>query len=131
MAPLRRDERGQSLSALVAVVLVALFLVTGLVVDGGRQVAAARSAESGAAQAARAASDQSATTRASGTGLDVGAVRAAGQRVLAERRLTGEVSVVGGQVRVTARSSSPTLFLSLVGIATVSGAGEATAVLET
>ncbi len=131
MAAARRDERGQSLSALVAVVLLALFLITGLVVDGGRQVAAASSAESGAAHAARAASDQSATTRASGAGLDIGAVRAAGQRVLSERRLTGEVSVVGGQVRVTARASSPTLFLSVLGIATVSGTGEATAVLET
>ena len=35
MPPHQRDQRGQSLSALIAVVLVAFFLMTGLVVDGG------------------------------------------------------------------------------------------------
>lgn len=126
-----RDERGQSLSALVAVVLIALFLVTGLVVDGGRQVAAARAAEAGAAQAARAASDHGATARASGVAPDLVAIRAAGQHVLQQRMLSGSVTVAGGEVRVTARATSPTVFLAVLGITTVSGTGEATAVLLT
>lgn len=130
MAP-RRDERGQSLSALVAVVLVALFLITGLVVDGGRQVAAARAAEAGAAQAARAASDHHAVSRASGTPPHFGETRAVALRALAERQLTGDVELVAGEVRVHARAASPTVFLSVIGINTVSGAGEATAALHT
>ncbi len=131
MAARHRDERGQSLSALVAVVLVALFLVTGLVVDGGRQVAAAREAEAGAAQAARAAADQSAVARAAGRPFHPGEVRAAAQQVLGDRALTGDVQLVSGEVRVTTVATSPTVFLSAIGIATVSGRGEATAALRT
>lgn len=127
----RRDERGQSLSALVAVVLVALFLITGLVVDGGRQVAATRSAEAGAAQAARAASDHHAVSRASGTPPHLGETRAVALRALAERQLTGDVELVAGEVRVRAKASSPTVFLSVIGIGTVHGTGEATAALYT
>lgn len=129
MASTRPDERGQSLSALVAVVLLALFLVTGLVVDGGRQVAAAREAEAGAAQAARAAADESAVARAAGAPFDLGAVRAAGQRVLAERGLAGDVRIEGGQISVRAETRSPTVFLSVLGIGSVGGSGEATASL--
>ena len=39
-----RDQRGQALSVFVAVAVVALLLVCGLVVDGGRQAASARRA---------------------------------------------------------------------------------------
>lgn len=130
MPPHQRDQRGQSLSALIAVVLVAFFLMTGLVVDGGRQVACAREAEAGAAQAARAAVDAGAVARAAGRPLDVGAVQAAGQQSLSERGLQGRVQIDGGDVRVSATGRVPTVFLSAIGIAHVSGSGSASAALR-
>ena len=126
-----RDERGQSLSAMIAVVLLALFLMTGLVVDGGRQASCAREAEAGAAQAARAAGDAGAAARAAGLSFDVSVVQAAGRRSLAEGGLGGDVRVEAGAVRVTASASMPTVFLSVIGITRVSGRGEATATLRT
>ena len=127
---LHPDQRGQALSAFVAVVLTALFGVAGLVVDGGAKSAGRAEAESVAAHAARAAVDASARARATGTPLDVGAVRAAGAQVISDRGLVGEVTIVDGVVRVTTTSTSRTVFLSLVGITTLTSTGEATAVLE-
>lgn len=130
--PLRRprDQRGQALSAFVAVVLSALFGVAGLVVDGGAKSAATAEAKAVAAHAARAAVDASARARATGTPLDVGAVTAAGAQVLTDRGVTGQVTITDGVVRVTTSTTTRTIFLSLVGITTLSASGEATAVLE-
>lgn len=125
-----RDERGQALSAFVVVVLSALFLVAGLVVDGGSKSAAKAEAESVAAHAARAAVDASARSRATGTTLDVGAVTAAGRQVLADRGVTGTVSIEAGVVRVTTEVTTRTVFLSLVGVSSMRSTGDATAVLE-
>ena len=125
-----RDERGQALSSFVSVVLVALFCVTGLVVDGGARSAAEAEAESVAAHAARAAVDASARHRAAGRAVDAGAVRAAGQQVLADRRVRGEVVVSAGRVRVTTRTTTRTVFLSLIGVTELTATGDATASLE-
>lgn len=125
----RADERGASLSVLVVVVMMALFLVAGLVVDGGAKVSAVRRAESVAAHAARAGADAGAVGRAAGTGVDVGAVRAASAGVLAERGVAGDVVVEAGEVRVTTRVEERTVFLSAIGIDAVAGTGDATAVL--
>lgn len=131
MRPIRfRDERGQALSALVVGVVVTLLLVAGLVVDGGAKASAVRRAQAAAAQAARAAVDAGAASRSAGAALDVQAVRSAGQAVLAERGVTGEVDVAGGVVTVRSTDSERTTFLSLLGIAEVAGTGEATAALE-
>ena len=155
--PRRRDQRGQALSAFVAVVLSALFGVAGLVVDGGAKAGGRAEAEAGgsplsgaagpadeggaksaaraeaeavASHAARAAVDASAFARATGSTLDVGATTAAGQQVLADRGITGQVTITDGVVRVTTTTSARTVFLSLVGISELSASGEATAVLE-
>ena len=125
-----RDERGQAVSSFVAVVLVALFGVTGLVVDGGARSAARTEAESVAAQAARAAVDAGARSRAAGRTLHTAAVRAAGQEVLAVRGIVGSVVIEGGAVHVETSRTVPTVFLSLVGIRSLSASGDATAVLE-
>ena len=125
-----RDQRGQALSSFVAVVLVALFGVAGLVVDGGARSAAKAEAESVAAHAARAAVDAGVRHRAAGRPVDVGAVRAAGQQVLADRGIVGEVTVEAGRVTVATRTRTRTVFLSLIGVAELRASGDATAQLE-
>ncbi|MFT3874945.1 MAG: hypothetical protein QM708_00725 [Propioniciclava sp.] len=126
----RRDERGTALSAMIAVLVVSLFAVVGLVVDGGAQSAARARAASGAVEAARAAVDAGATARASGAAPNVLAMVGEGRRALAERGLDGEVSVEAGVVHVHARTSAKTVFLSLIGIGELAASGEAAAALE-
>lgn len=128
-----RDERGHSLSSFVAVTVVALLLVAGLVVDGGAQVHAARRAELAASAAARAAAAQTATNRLAGVALDAGAATAAAQRALAGHPgVTGEVTFTGqGVVRVRTRTSVETVFLSLIGVHSLSASGSAEARLTT
>ncbi|WP_232548002.1 hypothetical protein [Propioniciclava soli] len=128
----RRDaERGHAMSSFVSVVVVALILVAGLVVDGGAKANAARAAESGAAQAARAAVDAGATARAGGAGNGVEAARAAAEQELAERGLAGTVSIRDGRVRVETSTSAPTVFLSLIGVDVLAASGSAEAELRT
>lgn len=124
-------ERGQSMSTFFAVVVFALLVVSGLVVDGGAQAAASRSAELVAAAAARAASDETATRRLAGRQIDRGAAIAAAQRVIdANAGLSGSVSLSGnGTVLVTTRSTVETVFLSLIGINSLSVGGSAEAQL--
>lgn len=122
------DARGQSLSAFVSVVVLALLLVAGLVIDGGQQAAGRASAERAAQGAARAASDASATGRLAGR-PDTGAALAAGRAYLAAAGVPGEVRVVAGRVLVHTRTSAPTIFLSLVGIGAVLAQADAEAVL--
>ena len=119
------------MSSFIAVVVVALLLMGGLVVDGGAQAAAHRRTTQAAAEAARAAVDAGTTQQAAGVGLDVGAMQAAGQAVLARRSLSGVVVVSGGRVRVTTSTTTPTIFLSLIGIRTLTASGEADAELHT
>lgn len=126
-----RDERGTALSALVAVVFVALFAVTGLVVDGGAQAAARARAASGALDAARATVDAGAGAQASGRPPDLNAMLGRGRLVLTERGLGGEVIAEAGVVRVRATTSTRTVFLSLIGITELSATAEASADLVT
>ncbi len=122
-----RTERGQSLSTFLAVVVFALLVVAGLVVDGGAQLAATRQAELTAAAAARAATDETATRRLAGRAADAGAAVAAARQVLADHPgVTGAVTLAGdGTVRVATRATVETVFLSLIGIDSLSGKGSA------
>lgn len=121
-------ERGLSMSSFVAVVVLALLLVAGLVVDGGAQAVAARRAELVASGAARAAVDETAPARLAGRAPDVGAAIASAQRVLAASGdVTGDVRVVAGRVQVTTSSSTEPVFLSLIGIRRLVGHGSAEA----
>lgn len=126
-----RGERGHALSSFVAVVVMALVLVAGLVVDGGAKANAIRAAEGAAAHAARAAVDAGAVSRAGGAPLDAAAVRRAAQEVLGERGVTGSVSIRAGRVRVETHSSAPTVFLGLIGISSLEASGAAEADLRT
>lgn len=122
-------DRGQALTAFVAVVVSALLLVTGLVVDGGRQATATRSASAAAAAAARAATDAGARDRLSGgTGTLVAANAARSH--LDAAGLDGTVTtLVDGRVRVQTTRRVQTVFLSLIGIRDLPARGDATSEL--
>jgi len=123
-----REERGLSMSAFVAVVVLALLVVAGLVVDGGAQAVAARRAELVASAAARAAADETAAARLAGREPDAGAAIATAQRVLAgSGDVTGEVRLVAGRVRVSTTTTVEPVFLSLIGIQRLVGRGAAEA----
>lgn len=126
-----RDQRGQSLSVLVAVVSVALLLVAGLVVDGGAQAALARRAESAAALAARAAVDATATRRVAGVPIRSDeAIAAARAALRGYPELASDIRVVDDHVAVETRGSVDTVFVSLIGINSLSASGSATADLR-
>lgn len=121
-----RSDRGQSVTAFVAVVMVALLAVAGLVVDGGRRAAATREAQVTAQAAARAGADAAVSARlagmdGSGPGL------AAARRHLQTAGVSGTASVVPGGIRVDTSTTVSTVFLGVVGISTLTARGSATA----
>ncbi|GAA1395835.1 pilus assembly protein TadE [Luteococcus peritonei] len=127
--PRRRDERGLSVSALGSVLVMALFLVAGLVIDGGARARAHRRAEVAAAVAVRQGSDASAADRLvgrDGTGAALGAARQA----LADEGVEGEASLSAGVITVTTRAESETTFLSLLGIDRLEATGSASGELR-
>ena len=124
----RRGERGASVTALFAPLMVVLLLAVGLVVDGGAQSSAKSRAEAVAAEAARAGATANASASVQG-GAPAPSARAAAQRVLDARGMQGTVTVSGGQISVSTRTSAPTTFLSLVGINRLEARGTATAQL--
>ncbi len=123
------DERGQSISLFVLMIMGALVLVAGLVIDGGQQVAAAGRAEAAAAGASRAAANAAATRQLGGAEPAGAAVLAAKAYLAGDPAVQGTVALDEGVVRVRTRSSAPTLFLSVVGMTTVTGTGSAEAVI--
>jgi Flp pilus assembly protein TadG len=111
------DQAGQ-VTALWAIVSLALLVLGGVVYDGGQILAARRSAHNLAGQAARAgaqAVDLDAVLRG-GVTLDPAAARAAAETFLADRGTTGVVEVTGSVVVVTVELRQPTPLLALVGI---------------
>lgn len=122
-------ERGASISALFCGVVMALLLVAGLVVDGGAQVQARRSAEAVAAQAARAGSDASAAGRLVGRDGTSEALAAASAVLAAHPEVQGQAVLDAGVLRVSTTASTPTTFLTLVGIDSLGARGSAAAEL--
>lgn len=121
-----KHESGQSLSAFTAVVVFALFLVVGLVVDGGAQLAAAGRAESVAGAAVRVALDAAAEGRVGGDSGAAAALRAAEAYLAGQDGVTGSVTMAGdGAVTVRTHVGVRTVFLSLVGITTLQAEGQA------
>jgi Flp pilus assembly protein TadG len=138
----RARHGGDEGAAAVLLLLLApaLFAAAGLVLDGGRQLAARQQAADLAEQAARAGADQldTSTLRATGTGtVAVAATQAAACRYVstAEPLATCTVSLIrsrtGEQVQVRVRTSSPTVLLGLIGINRLSTDGTATATAVT
>jgi len=127
-----REETGQ-VTPFVVLMTVALLLCAGLVVDGGRILAARRQATDIAAGAARAGAqavsiDELRSTNAQR--LDPGRARAAAGEYLAQVGRTGEVDVAGDTVTVRVRVATPMVILGIAGIGqkTVTGTGEARSV---
>lgn len=119
-----------SVTLMFVVMATALLLAIGLVVDGGAKIRAVQSANRAAAEAARAGAQQvdvAAVQTAGGAALTPHRARQAAEAALAASGATGSVTADRSEVRVRATVSSRTVFLGLVGINEVEGAGEATA----
>lgn len=121
------DERGQSVSVFVAVMTAALVITAGLVVDGGQKVAASSRAEGAAAGAARAAGNAAATQTLAGSNNTGSAVLAAKAFLNSQPGVTGTVSITAGVVTVRTKSTATTIFLSVIGIDSVTATGSAEA----
>jgi len=125
-------DRG-SITAYLLIMTVALVVLAGLVLDGGAALTAHGTAADTAQQAARAGADaldeQSlrATTPA-GLTTNPAAAREAAAAVLAAADVTGDITVTGTTVTVTARATKPTAILAIVGIDQVGGTATATAI---
>lgn len=121
-------ERG-TVTAFVTVATVAMLMATGLVLDGGRILAAHRDADDQASSAARAGAQavDIDALRVRSTRVDARAAVAAARAYLGRHGYSGTARVRGDrvEVRVTLRQATP--LLSLVGMrtVTVTGNGEA------
>jgi hypothetical protein len=123
----RRDERGQSVSILVILVMAAMIFTAGLVIDGGQQAASASRAEAAAAGAARAAGNAAATQELADHDPAGSAVIAAHAYLAGQPDVAGTVTISAGVVHVRTSASSPTILLSLLGLDSVTGTGSADA----
>jgi hypothetical protein len=119
-----RNERGQSVSLFVLVIMGALIITTGLVIDGGQKVAATSRAESAAAGAGRAAGNAAATQQLGGADPASAAVLAAKTYLAGQSGVDGTVSISNGVVTVATSAHEPTILLSVIGIRSVGGRGE-------
>jgi Flp pilus assembly protein TadG len=119
-----------SLSAFLAFFGVTLFVLVGLVVDGGRALASRRQAIDVAEQAARTGADQlNVDSLRKGTYIvDPAAAEIAAEHALATSGLAGTVSVSGDEVTVEVRTVMHTAILGIVGLRAISVSGTATAV---
>jgi Flp pilus assembly protein TadG len=113
-----RGERG-SVSLLVVVMVPALLMAAGLVLDGGRQLQARREASAAAASAARAAAQMS-DQEAYGPGLDPALAARRAQVHLTALGHVGTVDVTPAAVTVTVTATVDNLILP--GSRTVSSA---------
>lgn len=107
-----------TISAFVAVIAVALIVVAGLVLDGGRLLAARRQADDIAANAARAGAQalDEHRIRSGTTALDPQASQVAVARYLAKTAGTGTATIAGDTVTVDVRLPVRMLLLGIAGI---------------
>jgi Flp pilus assembly protein TadG len=118
-----RGERG-SVSLLVVIMVPALLMAGGLVLDGGRQLQARRDASGAAAAAARAAVELSEPELYAGH-LDAGLARQRADAELGMQGARGSVAVAADVVTVTV--SADVDYLILPGSRTVSSTSSAAA----
>ncbi len=129
MSPPQRSEAGQ-ITAFVTVAVLALVLMAGLVVDGGRLIVAKRRANNRAEQAARAGAQAVSVDAIRSSGaqvLDEDQAVAAAQDFLARAGGDGTVSVSGDSVTVTVDVQTSMLILGAAGLADKTVTGTATA----
>jgi Flp pilus assembly protein TadG len=115
-----RNEEG-SLSAFLVVVLIGLLALLGLVVDGGRALAAHQEAVDVAEQAARAGADALSVEglRDGVVRMDPTRARMAAEKYLRQAGLNGEVSIQGEWVKVSVTREMRTVLLGIVGLPTI------------
>jgi len=122
--PRRRARCGQDRGAAAVIVVLltpVLFAAAGLVLDGGRAIAARQQAAGLAAQAARAGVDQLDVSALRDRGLDAVDPAAARQAACAFVRAADpgagcQATVNGPQVQVTVSTRTSTVLLPLLGI---------------
>jgi Flp pilus assembly protein TadG len=129
-----RDEDGV-VTAFVIVIVSALILMTGLVLDGGLALAAKVQAIDGAEAAARAGAQAIDLPTYRSTGqitLDAATATADAEQALATSGETGTVAVDGDVVTVTVTITQHTQILDLIGIDSLheTATGSATAEQE-
>ncbi len=114
----------------MVLLLVALFALLGLVVDGGSALTAQQSAQVEAEQAARAGAGAISVDglRAGVVEIDPQAAVAAAQGFMASSGHPGSATVSGGVVSVRLAYQVPTVILGIVGIDHLSVAASAAAV---
>lgn len=115
-------ERGE-ISEFAIVIVVALFLVIGVVVDGGAKMNAAAEASATAQDAARVGAQplESLPSDTQAAQLSADGAATAAEGYLAQAGATGTVRVIGPTtIEVTVTSSEDTVFLGLIGIHSVS-----------
>lgn len=126
---LREDQSGR-VTAFVVIIVTAVLLFAGLVLDGGLALAAKVRALGEAQEAARAGAQEIDLTayRANGAlRLEPQQASAAARNYLAAAGHSGTVSVAGNTVTVTVTVSQSTQLLPLIGIGsiTVTATGQA------
>ena len=124
-----RSEQG-SISAFVALLLVAVFALVGLVVDGGSALSARQSAADEAEQAARAGAGALSVDalRSGSLQIDQAKAVAAAERFTVVAGHPGTAAVSSGTVKVSIHYQIHTQILGIIGINTLSISATATAV---
>ncbi len=118
------------MTAFVALLAVALFAVTGLVLDGGNAMVASQTASIEAEQAARAGAQAMSvdSLRNGGQELDPAAAENAAQAFMTASGHPGTVTVENGVVSVRVSYRIATQVLGIVGIRSLQVTGSAAAV---
>jgi Flp pilus assembly protein TadG len=119
-----------SISAFVVVMLVALFALLGLVLDGGRAMSAQQAAQDEAEQAARAGAGALSVDalRSGQVALNQQAAITSAEAFTVSAGHPGTATVTNGVVTVAIAYRMPTTVLGMVGISSLSVAAHASAV---
>lgn len=124
-----RSARGQSLTVFAVVIMAALIMTAGLVIDGGQKAAAISRAESAAAAVARVGSEAGAAGSVAGRADSGTALAAATSYLRSTPGVRGSASILDGRVSAHTEVHVNTIFLSVIGIDVLTGTGDASSEL--
>lgn len=122
------NEQG-SFAPMFAILGLGLILLFGIVVDSNTRLNATEQATAVAQSAARAAAANVSDATGGNPVINTGLAQQAGQKYIAAAGMTGSVQVNGNTVSVSVQRTTRTIFVSMVGINSVTGTGTATAQL--